>query len=71
MKRPIFTLVLYILVIVVLLCPFFLPEEWIYIKHNESIIHPVANTWMQISLVIIAFFFGYGVISLINNILED
>jgi hypothetical protein len=71
MRKPILVLILSILTITVLFSPFFLPDEWIYIKHNESVYHPFAETLMSISTFLFALFAGHGIGSFFDTILND
>lgn len=71
MERPVLTFVLSIITGLLLFAPFYLPEEWIYIKHAKSIIHPFAETLMSVSLVIIGLFAGHGIVSFFEKILND
>jgi len=71
MRKPILVLVFSIATALLLIGPFFLPEEWIYIKHNKSIVHPIAETLLSVSMIILGLFAGSGIASFFEKILND
>jgi hypothetical protein len=71
MKKALLTIVFSIFTYYLLISPFLLPDEWTYIKHCKSEIHPVANVLMSISIFIIVWLAGCTVVRFYDNLFDE
>jgi len=71
MKKTISILISSLVTILIMIGPLCLPEEWIYIKHNESVYHPIAEMLFSISLFLMRLFAGHGVFRFFESVFND
>lgn len=71
MKKPMSILVSSLVAISIMIGPACIPEEWIYIKHNESVYHPIAEMWLSISAFLMGLFAAHGVFRFFQSVFND
>jgi hypothetical protein len=71
MRKVTLVLILSTVTMMILIAPFCLPNEWIYIEYNRPVYHPLAETLMSVSLFILALFASYGITSAFDEILNN
>lgn len=71
MKKTLSILISSLVTILIIIGPLCLPEEWVYIKHNESIYHPIAEMLFSISLFLMGLFAGHGVFRFFESVFND
>lgn len=71
MKKIISILISSLVTILIMIGPLCIPDEWIYIKHNESVYHPIAEMWFSISGFLMGLFAGHGVFRFFENVFND
>jgi cytochrome bd-type quinol oxidase subunit 1 len=71
MKKTLAILILSSVTLSIMVGPLCIPEEWIYIKHNESIYYPIAEMWLSISSFLMGMFAGYGVFRFFESVFND
>lgn len=71
MKKTLAILISSLVAISIMIGPLCIPEEWVYIKHNESVYHPIAEMWLAISGLLTGLFSGYGVFRFFESVFND
>ena len=70
MKKELLKAVLGVFTVLLILCPFYMPESWQYIEKKESIVDPTWELLATISIYVCAFFVGWGIRSMYNELIK-